>query len=202
MHMLREEYSTQEVVSRSQHNPGLPMKLRLRLVLEADRRRMGSLLEIDDEDTLCKLQDLGFMYQTLPLLHIVPLIQVAWADGYVSARESNLILEAARRRGIHSDHPAYPWLLGLFHEPASEEFFDGTLRALGEMLAGMPADRRELYLQELLATCRRVAEASGGLGFINFGNMVSREEQSLIEHLFLELRFRPQARQWKTAAAC
>lgn len=201
MQIMRKEHSTQEFVFHAQFEPESQLKQRLRLVLEADRRMMAGLLGVDDEELLCRLQELGFMHQTLPLLHIIPLIQVAWADGFVTARESSLILEAARRRGIHSDHPAYPWLLGLFHEPASEEFFQDCLHALGATLAAMPAEQRETHLRELLASCRRVAEASGGLGFIDFGNKVSREERLLLEHLCLELHVRPQTRHWKPTAA-
>ncbi|HMV83045.1 MAG TPA: hypothetical protein PLD20_07545 [Blastocatellia bacterium] len=199
MQKLLEEHLTKEPVFQA-GDWEFSLNHRLGLVMEADRRMMANLLGIGDEKIPGKLQELGFMHQTLPLLHIVPMIQVAWADGCVTARESSLILEAARRHGIHSDHAAYPWLLGLFHEPASPEFFEECLHAIGAMLAAMPTEQRETHLRELLASCRRVAEASGGLGFIDFGNKVSREERSLLEHLCLELHVRPQARQWNSAA--
>jgi hypothetical protein len=43
---------------------------------------------------------LGYVPETVMLLHLVPLVQMAWADGGVSNPERALIVEAARAPGI------------------------------------------------------------------------------------------------------
>src|SRR4051812_6952244 len=73
-------------------------KLQLTIEGKAQRKDMGESLGIANEDILQNLQDLGYTRDTIKLLHLVPLIDVAWADGSVSKKEKELILELAKAR--------------------------------------------------------------------------------------------------------
>jgi len=191
MHIPTDRTGTNEIPSNLGGEYESFLKKRRRLTLETDLQALEALLGINDKKVLHSLRKLGYSRQMLPLLHMIPLVQVAWADGSVGARESCMILEIARRRGIHSEHPAFKPLLNLLDERPSEEYFDDTLYVLSVMVTAMPAERRETYLHDLLGLCRRIAEASGGFGLINFGNKVCQEERLLLERLFIELRLGP-----------
>jgi hypothetical protein len=52
-----------------------------------------------DLPTGCQDDVLGYVPETVMPLHLVPLVQMAWADGGVSDLERALIVEAARARG-------------------------------------------------------------------------------------------------------
>src|SRR5882724_5304699 len=68
-------------------------KLRQRGAAEAARSGMASALHTSDPQILEDLRQLGYNADTVKLLFAVPLVQVAWASGSVSAKERKLILE-------------------------------------------------------------------------------------------------------------
>src|ERR671939_1609269 len=81
---------------------------------EASRRDMAERTGVADQEILRDLEALGYTPETVMLLHLVPLLQVAWAEGGVSDRERDLIVEAARARGIEqgsaADRQLTSWL--------------------------------------------------------------------------------------------
>jgi hypothetical protein len=89
-------------------------KLRRRMQAEAERGQIAEALGVQDTEILGDLQALGYTRETVALLHLVPLIQVAWADGDVTLRERDLILELAGSRGIAEDSIAYQQLVSCF----------------------------------------------------------------------------------------
>src|SRR5262245_18971985 len=75
-------------------------KLRRRAEDEARRQQLAVRTGVVDKEILQDLESLGFTADTGMLLHLMPLLQVEWADGGVSARERSLSVAAARSRGI------------------------------------------------------------------------------------------------------
>ena len=72
---------------------------------------------------LQELEALGFTPDTVSLLPMVPIIQVAWAEGGVSDDERALILQFARERGMESGSVADGQLQQWLAERPSEEVF-------------------------------------------------------------------------------
>ncbi|MGH9313609.1 MAG: hypothetical protein ACRD1S_10470 [Vicinamibacterales bacterium] len=159
-------------------------KMRRRAEAEAERRRLGEQAGVADEEILQDLQALGYTPETVMLLHLVPLVQMAWAEGNVSDRERDLIIQAARARGIEAGSPADKQLAGwLTHRP-SDDLFEKTLRAIGAVLQARPAEEREASHKDLLSYLSAIASASGGvLGF----RAVSDEERELLARIAREL---------------
>jgi hypothetical protein len=159
-------------------------KLRRRAAVEAERRQLGVQAGVSDEEILQDLQDLGYTPETVMLLHLVPLVQMAWADGRVSERERALIVEAARARGVevdsHADRQLADWLMSR----PPERLFDRTLRAIRAFLQASPAGERQASEHELLSLCTAIASASGGL--LGMG-AVSAQERALLARLTSEL---------------
>ena len=75
---------------------------RLRRAAASDRARhdLEERTGLHDPEMLNELQSLGFTPDTLTLLPLVPLVQVAWSEGGVSNAERSQILSLARSRGI------------------------------------------------------------------------------------------------------
>src|SRR5262245_34324206 len=59
-------------------------KLKQRGRDEATRRQLAERSGLADEEVLRDLQTLGYTPETVMLLHLVPLVQMAWAEGSVS----------------------------------------------------------------------------------------------------------------------
>jgi predicted N-acetyltransferase YhbS len=81
-------------------------KLRQRRAAEATRRSMTERTGVVDQEVLRDLETLGYTPETVGLLLLLPLVEVAWADRGISQRERELIMEAARARGIEAGSAA------------------------------------------------------------------------------------------------
>src|SRR6185503_6911896 len=77
-------------------------KLQQRGRQEAARQLLAERAGDADQEILQDLEALGYTPETVMLLHLVPLLETAWAEGGVSDRERALISEAARARGIEA----------------------------------------------------------------------------------------------------
>jgi hypothetical protein len=150
-------------------------KLRRRAAAEAELQQLGENAGVADEEILKHLRELGYTPETVMLLHLVPLVQMAWAEGGVSDRERELIVEAARARGVEAGSPADRQLAEWLTSRPSEQLFDQSLRAVRAFLQARPAEEREASQRDLLADLTAIASASGGL--FGFG-AVSPEERA------------------------
>jgi hypothetical protein len=159
-------------------------KLRQRGREEATRRRMAERTGVADEEVLRDLEALGYTPETVMLLHLVPLLQMAWAEGSVSDRERDLIIEAARARGIDKDSAADYQLASWLASRPSDELFEKTLRAIGAILQTRPPEEREANQRDLLSRLTAIASASGGI--LGFGK-VSPEEQQVLARISQEI---------------
>jgi hypothetical protein len=176
-HSLEEEYfrrKEKEVIE----------KMRRNAEAEAQRRRLGEQAGVADQDVLRDLEELGFTSDTVRLLHLVPLIQTAWAEGNISPKERELILRAARSRGIEAGSSADAQLMRWLTDRPAEELFEKTLRIIRAILQSRPPEEREASERDLLSLCTAIASASGGI--VGFG-AVSEDERRILAHISEEL---------------
>jgi hypothetical protein len=159
-------------------------KMRERAAAESERQRIGATTGVADTQLLQDLQELGYTAETISLLHLVPLLQMAWAEGNVSMRERDLIIEAARARGIESGSAADQQLAGWLAKRPSEELFTTTLRAIRAMLESRPEAERQAGAKDLLSYLTSIATASGGV--LGFG-AVNDEERAVLARVTQEL---------------
>lgn len=150
-------------------------KLRKRRAAEAQLKELSEAIGIPNEEVLNTLQELGYTRETVALLHLVPLINVAWADGKVSRPERELILEAANMRGVEAASPAYQQLEDWLKNRPGEEFFEQTLRVIRHLAPGDEA------AGDVLSQAMQVASASGGI--LGFGGKISAQEQELLSRI-------------------
>ena len=123
-----------------------------------------------------ELHALGFTTDTVPLLPLAPLVQMAWAEGGVSEPERRLIVQLARSRGIVEGSPADRQLsLWLETQPDAQVFTRAT-RLIRAMLAA-PTAQAGITADDLVKYCESIAAASGGI----FGiRKISAEERALL----------------------
>lgn len=160
-------------------------KLRVRAAADEQRRRLAEKAGVADEEVLRDLQDLGYTPETVMMLYLVPVIQTAWAEGGVSQKERDLIVKAARSRGITEGTPCDQQLNMWLTTQPSEEVFERSLRAIRTILQAQPSDVREASEKDLLSLATAIASASGGIvGF----RTVSDEERQILAHINEELK--------------
>lgn len=177
-HWLEEEYFGKK-------NQELIEKMRARQAREADRQKMSEIMGINDQEVLEALQDLGYTAETISLLHIVPLIEVAWAEGGAADREREMIYKIAETRGIQPDSAAYELLSHWLEEKPSGRFFENTLRAIRVVLNLLPEEQREVSRRDLITYCSQIASAVAS-GIFGRGG-ITNEERALIAHIATEI---------------
>lgn len=160
-------------------------KLRQRRDAEAQRMDLADASGIPNEDILKTLQELGYTRDTVSLLHLVPLVSVAWADNKVSTAERELILEAARLHGIATDSAAYTQLSDWLANRPNNEFIDRTLRVIGDLAGGDQSSERTIERERLFEMSTRIAAATGGI--LGFGSKISTDEQAVLDRLATQL---------------
>jgi hypothetical protein len=174
---LEEEYFRKK-------NRELVERMQLEARSEQARRDMGAQVGIDDPEMLRELQKLGFTAETVSLLPLVPVLQVAWADGDIAAAERDAILNLARTRGVATgsaaDHQLRAWL----NDRPSPEVFSGATRLIRAILDSSSGEKK-MSADELVAYCESIASASGGI----FGlRSVSPEERALLTSIARQLK--------------
>lgn len=155
-------------------------RLRLR---EAELAAVPALREasgIADDTLLRRLAGLGIRVETLAALTMIPIVEVAWADGTMDAREREAILAGAESVGIEPESPSHG-LLRIWTEdrpaPDLAAAWRDYVAALG---AELDLAERGRLRERLLGRARGVARAAGG--FLGLG-AVSAEEQRVLEQL-------------------
>jgi hypothetical protein len=177
-HWLEEEYFRKK-------NQELIEKMHERKAREEDLRRMSEVTGINDQDVLEALQGLGFTADTVLLLYIVPLVEVAWAEGGVADRERDLIFKFAQSRGVEPGGAAHQKLSQWLEEKPSERFFENALHAIRVVLELLPAEQREASRRDLIAYCSHIAAVVSG-GILGPGQ-ITDEERMLIAHIATEI---------------
>lgn len=160
-------------------------KLRQRREAEARMKELAAATGIPNDDILQTLQELGYTRETVSLLHLVPLLSVAWADGKVSAGEREMILEAARLHGIAEQSAADTQLNEWLTNRPSDQFVDQTLRVIGDLAGTDQTVGKAIDRQKLIELSVRVAAATGGI--LGLGNKISGEEQAALDRLATHL---------------
>jgi hypothetical protein len=159
---------------------------------QADRdakanRALEQQTGLHDPAMLHELRALGFTPETIALLPLVPMLQVAWARAGISEAERAMIVNLARTRGIAAgtpaDHQLSEWLE---HRPPDETFHKAD-RLIRAMIDSPDGGALHLSADELIALCDRIAHASGGI----FGiGRVSREEREALQEIAAAIKKR------------
>ncbi len=146
--------------------------------LEAEHRHLAEAVGVTDDEILKGLKELGYTYQTVRLLHLVPLVQIAWIDGHVANREREQILQASHQLGVSEGSVAHHQLMTWLGHRPSEEFFQRTLSLIGRLLETLPPNERKVRTRELMFRCTKIASASGSIWGV--GSKICQAERKLL----------------------
>jgi hypothetical protein len=162
-------------------------KMRRGALAEQATREMGTKVGLNDPEMIQELAALGFTIDTVDLLPLMPLIQVAWAEGRVSDAERQLIIKLARSRGIAAASAADRQLSTWLATSPDAQVFTRSTRLIRAMLTSRTPAQADLTPDELVSYCEEIAAASGGiLGM----RKISAEERALLSQIATELKSR------------
>ena len=133
-----------------------------------------------DPSLLERLQALGIGAETLTALTLIPLVQVAWADGVMEDPERVAVLAGAERCGLRARSPSAELLAAWLEEPPGPELFEVWRELIRGICAELSVEARLRLRREIVGRARDVAESAGGV--MGFG-AVSREEEQVLANL-------------------
>ena len=159
-------------------------KMRQASAAEAARRELSKKSGLQDPALVAELEALGFTPETVVLLPLVPLVQVAWAEGGVSDAERKMILQLARTRGIDEGSAADRRLAAWLASRPDPQVFSSATRLIRATLNSEGSVAGSMSADDLVKYCEEIAAASGGI----FGiNRVSSEERALLSAIARDL---------------
>lgn len=135
---------------------------------------------MEDAELRSALHSLGVDEESIAAVALLPLVEVAWADGRVQPQERTAILERARERGLVDGEGQRLVETWLRYRPSDAYLRRGrdVLIALAER--GTDARFTPSTLKEIVEFCSRVAGAAGGL-FGRFSGFDPREQEIVSE---------------------
>ena len=143
-------------------------------------RALERQTSLHDPAMLEELRGLGFNPETIALLPLVPLLQVAWARAGISAAERATIVDLARTRGVAAGSVADQQLTDWLDHRPSDDTFHKAARLIRAIIDAPEGGTLHLNANELIALCDQIAHASGGI----FGiGCVSREEREALAEI-------------------
>ena len=177
---LEEEYFRKK-------NRELIEKMRQDAGRDEARRGMAAATGVSDPEMLQQLQNLGFTPETVVLLPLVPVVEMAWVDGNVTDAERSALMKIARTRGIAEGSAAFHQLTAWLADRPADGVFDSATRLIRAMLDAPAQDAQKISSEDLVAYCETIAAASGGLLGIT---KISSEERALLASLSHDLKKR------------
>jgi hypothetical protein len=162
-------------------------KIRQAAAAEQVRKDTGRKIGLDDPELLKELRDLGFTPETVGLLPLVPIIQMAWAEGGITKAECELILRLARSRGVEAGSAADRQLTKWMTNPPDEGVYGRARRLIRAMLDAGSTHTGDLNADDLVKYCEDIASASGGI--LGIGR-ISAEERALLSSIAADLNAR------------
>lgn len=136
---------------------------------------------IKNEQVLDKLVELNVRPETLASLSLIPLVEVAWADGKIDPNEYNAVLASAEKMGFPKGSPDYEILSQWMTHRPSNELLDAWIHYIQGLCEKLTTEEKQQLKIELMEHTSLIAKASGG--FLGLGNKISKSELSIIEKL-------------------
>lgn len=153
-------------------------KLKRELESLEDKKKLGHISGIVEERVLQNLVTAGVRAETLTAVGLIPMVEVAWCDGSVSAQERDAILNAASKEGIQPDSAPFELLGRWLQERPDSHVIVAWKDYVKEMAHLMPKESVAELKRKMINRATRVAEAAGG--FLGLAT-ISKAERATID---------------------
>jgi hypothetical protein len=132
---------------------------------------------MSDEAVLDKLVGLGLGANTIAALSLVPLIQVAWADGEIQDNERTAILQGAHGKGLEQGSDGYELLQSWLKRQPADDLFQAWEAYIKALASQLNDEQNRLLKNQIVGFAKMVAAAAGGI--LGFGKVSASEEKVL-----------------------
>lgn len=160
-------------------------KARRQAQAQQQLRELGERVGITDPEVSRELAELGFTPETVRLLPLMPVLEMAWAEGGVTPEERKMVVTVARSREIEEGSAADRQLTEWLDRRPEESVFRRAGRLISALLA--PGSRFAITPDDIIKYCEAIADASGGV----FGiRRMSSDERATLGRIASEIKNR------------
>lgn len=154
-------------------------KLRSVFRRSLDRDELKKITGLTDEQLIDRLLDLNVRGEMMTAFKLMPLVEIAWADGTLDHREADAVEHAASRFGI-TPGPAMDRLREWLRHGPTPELRALWLRYAEELRHTLTHTQLDEFREDLLKTARGIADCSGGVLSVFF-NTSAAEKRIIAE---------------------
>ena len=151
--------------------------MKSQLDTQTSKDELRKVSGMTDDAVLDKLVHLGLAANTIAALSLVPLIQVAWADGAVQDNERTAILQGAHGKGLDKGSPGYELLESWLAKRPSDALIDAWEAYIKALVGQLSDEQNRLLKNQIVGFAKMVAAAAGG--FLGIGKVSASEEKVL-----------------------
>lgn len=177
---LRKSAKAMEDSFFARENEKLLRKLRAEAEAEKKRQSFREILQVENSAVLDRLVEMDLTAETIMAFTVIPLVEVAWADGSISSGEKKAVLKAAVERGIEADSTNYQLLMNWLDTKPEPKLFEVWKHYVKELCSGLDPSIADAVRERVVTRTTAVAEAAGG--FLGL-NRISDEERAVLDEV-------------------
>lgn len=151
--------------------------MKRKLDAQSSRDELRKASGMTDEAVLDRLVALGLRGNTIAALSLVPLIQVAWADGTIQDNERTAILQGAHGKGLEEGSDGYELLQSWLSRQPGDALFTAWEAYIKALASQLNDEQNRLLKNQIVGFAKLVATAAGGI--LGFGKVSASEEKVL-----------------------
>ena len=144
------------------------------------KKEFKEYLNIENDEVINALVELDVEPETLVAFSLVPLVEVAWADGEIQPKERNAIIKAAIERGVEEGSPTCDLLRNWLQTKPDSALLEVWKVYIDELKPSLGERSRAHLKSGTLGRARAIAEAAGG--FLGVAS-ISAGEKKMLEEL-------------------
>ena len=165
----------------AKHNEKLLAKMRDKQRKQAARDGLAEISGVSDGDVLDQLVALDIEPATWTAMSLIPLLEVAWADGKMHEKERRAVLAAAEANGVFVDSPSHALLVSWLERRPDARLFQAWGEYIVHLCSKLGEREKQRLKSEIVGRARAVAESTGGI--LGLGNKVSAQEAAILSEL-------------------
>lgn len=165
------------------HNKDAELVKKLRQVFQTghDRDELRRRTGIASEEVLDRLMAVQVKGEMLTAFKLLPLVEIAWAEGGVDQREADAVIAAAVKHGVSPKSEALQRIKEWLERGPNPEARKAWLMYAHELRKVLSPAELKTFREDLLETARKIAELSGGV--LNTFFTVSGAEKTVLKKI-------------------
>jgi hypothetical protein len=156
-------------------------QLQLMEKMKESKEVLQKVSGIKNDKVLEMLISLNVRPETLVSLGQVPLIEIAWADGTIDAKESKAMLKAMVDEGFDKGSINYTVIESWMKHRPPKELLSAWVHYTRALCENLTEEEKKNFCKKIVDRAVAIAESSGG--FLGLGNKISKAEEEVIDTL-------------------